>query len=333
MIYSPPVQHADHTLGVTAGSFILARQSTRVDVKVSHGSADRGLRLAAFPLSNKPLLRSIFVYNDPSYPTANTIPTVGEGVFDNLAGELVSRNYPFPVVAVKADSLRDTLMAIADANHRTVVLMTGVLPSTVFARNLDLVTPWVQAGGLIVWGGGAIGYWSGTHGQPLGSTNVVGETGTERLLGKGIVTYPSTTNRVASAQGELASALDVSYKFASSGVLRGSVLARGGLTLGWYSGGFSSVSYLPQGLGGYLIFGGEIPEEVAVSRDVAHILLAGAVYGAGPVAAMDINLATTNAVSVVAWELPFPAGKAGVMLVAFGTDPDSVFFYSQTVGQ
>jgi len=334
VLYSPPVQRLEQGLSVSVRSVHSTAQATSIQLAITHSSSDQSLQVAAFPLSSRSLRQpSIYVYADASYPTADVGPTVVLGVFDHVDGELLARHYTKPIVSVTANDLADVLRDTSKANERMVVIMTGVLPAVVFSSTVDLLSPWVKAGGLAAWGGATIGYWSGTSGRPLTAANAVGESGTKLLLGAGVVRYPTAFGRLGTAQSNFGSALNVSYRFTGVGVLRDSVLALGGLGFGWYSGPFSSVSYLPHGQGGYLIFGGEIPDEVPVSVDLATIVLSDPIDSAGPVAAERIKLTDIPSRSTVDWSLPFASPSDGIMLVAFDPNPDGVYFFRQVIGQ
>jgi hypothetical protein len=269
------------------------------------------------------------VYDDSRFPAADVAPTVPQGIFDHLSAELAARHYDPPVVPVSAEALANVLMDTARAPGRVVVMMTGVLPANVFSKNADLVSPWVQAGGVAVWGGGAIGYWTGRNGQPLSVDDALGEAGTQRLLGSNVVQYPTTFGRLGDVPSAFASALDESYNFTGAGVLLASITAHGGLDLGWDSGPFTSVAYLPRGLGGFLIFGGEVPDEASVSVDLARILMSGAIFGTGQAASKHLTLAGSATAEKVDWKLPFPATNSGIMLVAFDPSPDALYFFKR----
>jgi hypothetical protein len=271
------------------------------------------------------------VYDDSRFPAANVAPTVPQGIFDHLSAELAAREYQPSVVAISADGLANVLRHTATAPGRIVVMMTGVLPANVFSGDADLLSPWVQAGGVAVWGGGAIGFWSGRNGQALSTDDALGEAGTQRLLGSNAVLYPTTFGRLGDVQSPLASALDLTYNFAGAGVLLGSVVARGGLDLGWDSGQFTSVAYLPRGLGGFLMFGGEIPDEASVSVDLARILMSGALYGTGQAASQHLTLTGSATGETVDWRLPFAAPIGGIMLVAFDPSPDALYFFKRQI--
>jgi hypothetical protein len=333
VVYSPPIQRIENSLTVSGQSVRQSDQSTTVRLAIS-GASNQDVRVVAFPLSDKTVRQpSVFAYDDASFPVAGVGPLVAQGVPDHVDGELLAHHYAGSFSRVTASELAAVFRDAGDAGDRVVVVMTGVFPATVFSSKVDLVSPWVQAGGTIVWGGGTIGYWSGVAGQMLSANDAVGEAGTERLLGSGVVQYPTVFGRAGTSQSSFGSALDVSYRFASVGVLRDPVLARGGLALGWYSGPFSSVSYLPRGQGGYLIFGGEILDEASASVDLMRILLSGAIYAAGPVASREVRLSRAKPSSVIDWELRFAAPKAGVMLVAFDPNPDSIYFSRSVIGR
>ena len=113
----------------------------------------------------------------------------------------------------------------------------------------------------------------------------------------------------------------------------GSVIAHGGLDLGWDSGQFTSVAYLPRGSGGFLMFGGEIPDEASVSVDLARMLMSGAIYGTGQVASKHLTLAGSTTAETVDWRLPFPAPRGGIMLVAFDPSPDALYFFKRKINR
>lgn len=332
VIYSAPVKQAEHTLQIGVASIQSTSLSTSLRLNVAHASSDSDVRLLAFPLAKSPSnSRSVFVYDDAAYASAGVSPATVQGIFDHLTGELAARQYAKPVVGLSATGLVDVLKATSQAGDRVVVMMTGALPSRAFSRQIDLLSPWVEAGGLVIWGGGAIGFWSGVAGKPLTATNVIGESGTERLIGRGVLRYPTRFGLIGGTQSAFANALGISYRFSGVGMLWDSVVAQGGLNLGWSSGAFSSVSYLPHGRGGYLIFGGEILDEGAVSVDVVRILLANAIYGTGQVVARDLQLSGIPQSSVVKWDVPFPAPQNGIMFVAFDPNRDGVYFSSHTL--
>ncbi len=332
VISSSPVQRAEQGLSVDAKSASRTDQASTLHLTISHGSPDQDLDVAAFALADKPVRQlSVYVYDDFRFPAADVAPTVPQGIFDHLSGELVVRHYAQPVVAVSAEGLANVLLNTAAAPGTVVVMMTGVLPANVFTSSKDLLSPWVEAGGVAVWGGGTIGFWSGRNGHELSTNDALGEAGTERLLGSNVVEYPTAFGRLGNVQSAFASALGLAYNFTGAGVLLSSVIAHHGLDLGWDSGQFTSVAYLPRGSGGFLIFGGEIPDETSASVDLARILMSGVIYASGAVASKHLTLATSD--MTVDWKLPFLTPNAGTMFVAYDPSPDALYFVKHVINR
>jgi len=337
VLFSPPVQTHVQTLATTAQIERVNSDSTTLEVKITHGTADENLRLVAFPRPPAGLgYRTVFVYYDGAYPTASVNPLASQGVIDNLAGELLIRHYPRSVFPMSAATLVDILRRTTDASSEAIVAMTGVMPSNTFSRGVDLLTPWVRAGGLLIWGGATIGYYSGVEGRSLATIPAkngpsLGESGIEQILGKGIVAYPWASQRVATNRSDAASAFGLTYQFASAGIKSGAALARGGKVLGWYTDQYSSVTFLPVARGGYLIFGGEVLDAALISRDIAQLLASGVQYGSGQIAARDIRLSDLRETAVVRWPLPFGASTSGVTFIAFDPRPDGAFFYQREI--
>jgi len=332
VISSSPFQRAEQGLSVEVTSTSLTDKASSFHLMVSHGSPKQPLDLAAFALGKRPVRQlSVYVYEDSRFPVADVAPTVPQGIFDHLSGELATRHYEASVAAVSAEDLARVLKDTTTAAGRVAVMMTGVIPANVFSSNVDLLTPWVQAGGLAVWGGGAIGFWSGENGQSLSTDDALGDAGTQRLLGSNVVEFPTTFGSRGDVESAFASALDLNYNFTGAGVFLDAIAAHGGLDLGWDSAQVTSVAYLPRGLGGFLIFGGEIPDEASVSVDLARILMSGAIYGTGQAASRHLTLSGSAAGQTVDWALPFPTPTSGLMLVAFDPSPDALYFYRRQI--
>jgi hypothetical protein len=125
-------------------------------------------------------------------------------------------------------------------------MMTGVFPAVAFSKTADLVTTWVRAGGLVVLGEASIGYFSALSGGTLANAGVVGlgERGTERLIGKGVLQFPWVNQRAGEVESSFAAALGVTFKFTGARIQRNAVLSREGLVLGWYAGSSPSVAFI-----------------------------------------------------------------------------------------
>jgi hypothetical protein len=336
LIYSPPVESLQRNIEVRVQALTFAQDTSTLQVSISADYRPQSIRFAAFPLLTSNIRQpNVFVFNDAQFPTAGVVATAVQGVFDHLAGELETREYSGTVNAITAPELAQVLSATNQASGRAIVLMTGVLPANVFSRKVDLLSPWVKAGGLVVWGGGTIGYYSCEQGQSLAASASLsyGEKGAQLLLGSGVATFPFIVQRTADTPSVFANALGINYRLTSAGIVRNKAIARGGLALGWLSGAYSSITYLPAGHGGYLLFGGEILDEGAVAQDLAQILLSSATAAFGPVTSTQVNLSRDQATASFNWSLPFVPGPAGIMVAAFDPDPNGVVFVRRVIAQ
>jgi hypothetical protein len=151
------------------------------------------------------------------------------------------------------------------------------------------------------------------------------------LLGANVVRYPSVSYRLGDTPSDFALAFGTSYQDTGAGVLRNPVLARGGVELGWSSGPFVSISFLPRGAGGYLIFGGAIVDEAPVAGDLARLLMGGAVYAAQSIDSRQVALPAAPGSLVIDWTVPFASPNDGIMLVAFDPNPDGIFLARLTL--
>jgi hypothetical protein len=332
---SPPVSTHVRTLSADARIGALDSHSVTLAVRITHGAADEKLHLVAFPApAASAEERRVYVYYDGAYPTASVDPLAAQGIIDNLAGELLVRHYSQSIVPISEASLVDVLQRTQDATSEVIVAMTGVMPSSVFSRGVDQLTPWIRAGGLLVWGGAAIGYYAASKNQALSSAPLrngpsLAERGTEMILGAGIATFPWHPQRSATMTSPVGSALGIQFQLTSGGIKSGAVLARGGQILGWYDSQYSSVTYLPLGAGGLLIFGGEILDAASVSRDVAHLLVSRAIYGSGQIAAKDIRLSDIQSTAVIQWSLPFGPSNKGITFIAWDPASDGAFYFQR----
>src|ERR1700730_18082456 len=118
------------------------------------------MRLVAFPVLGPPARSNVVVFVDPRFPGPDSTPRGVQGVYDHLSAELRVRRDPRSVDAVNLAGLEAILADQTNAAERIIVMMTGSWPASVYSRSVDQVTPWVRAGGTLIWGGDAIGYYS-----------------------------------------------------------------------------------------------------------------------------------------------------------------------------
>lgn len=311
---------------VQVGEVAAMGGGTQVTGSVSLASDENGVRLLAVPVSTTPVDRQVTIYIDPRYPMSGSDLRTTQGVFDHLSAELAIRRYPHPVTSTDATGLRNLFDDIGQASSRAVVVTTGVLPATVFSRQVDLVKPWVDAGGLLIWGGAPIGYYSGRPGgvlDPADSRANLRDLGPVLLLGPGTVNVHYAPGRQAAVPSAIASALDLEYRSTSGGVLAAAVGTAGATILGWADDFYSSLTSFGVGRGTILVFGGDIFDEVAVAHDLTLVLMTNVLDASGPLAYRDVS---GHASAVTPFRLSVPGVAAGLLsIAAFDPAPEGVY--------
>jgi hypothetical protein len=305
----------------------VARDRTGVRV-IAQGGVDRAtqhLRLVAVPVKDtRP--KNIAVYVDDAYPTRGSDQRTAKGIFDHLHAELVFQRYRGRVAEIDASGFAGALRDIRSAPHTIIVAMTGMFPVAVFSTTADLVSPWVKAGGTLVWGGTPVGAWSA---PPRASTISgpddvsLGPQGVERLLGPGLLGTPPDLRRYAFQRTPTAAALDLDYQDTGVSLLDTGLRAHRRM-IGWTSSGRSSISVVRRGRGSFVLFEGPIFYEEIVVRDLSRLILAGVLSATGPIRWRDVNPSVVARHSGFAWN--FSVGSGPVVVSLLDPAPDGVVF-------
>jgi hypothetical protein len=304
-----------------------------LDLRVRPGPAQEAMRLVAFPVLAPPARSNVLVFVDPRYPGPDSSSRGVQGVYDHLSAELRVRGDSRSVVAADLDGLQAILADRANAAERIIVMMTGSWPASVYSRSVDQVTPWVRAGGTLIWGGDAIGYYS-VHASTIFDPSDDAsrrDPGPPAFLGSDIVELGKQTGRNATQATTFAQALDLQFSSTAVGVRTKKLEAAGGRALGYTAGGYSSISELPVGQGRILMFSGDTYNEVPLAHDIAILLLTGALETAGDVNFRQLGSQDLSKSSEVRWEYPSYGQRGSMILVGFDPSPEGVFFSRELV--
>ena len=296
----------------------VVRDTTGISVR-AQGGVDRGtqrLRLVAIPvMDTRP--KNIAVYIDDAYPVRGTDQRTAKGIFDHLKAELMLQRYPGRLAQIDAAAFARALRDIRSAPNTIIVAMTGMFPAGVFSTTTDLVSPWVAAGGTLVWGGTPVGASSAPP-----SANTIsnpgdisaGPQGVERLLGPGFVGTPPDLRRYAVRRTPMARALGLGYQDTGVSLLDTGTRAHRE-TIGWASSGRSSISLVRRGRGSFVLFEGPIYFEEIVVRDITRLILAGGLSATGPIHWLDVDPSTLARASGFVWRVPVKRGPVIVALL------------------
>lgn len=242
------------------------------------------------PVEEVPQDLPVYVFYDAGYPTVGTDWIFSAMLQSHLNAELRLRGYSDAAKLVNATELESILLTEEPA---ILIIASGGFPSNVFSKDLNLVKPWIDSGGILIWFGFYIGYYSLERGMKKEDITAdmpqnPRENGSKEFGLEGFFEYLELkdTPDVASYSLPISEALEVNYDLIQQAPLLDMVLARNGLVLGKIGGQTpsrfrSSVSMIPVGLGKIILFGFFLMQSLAsngpedAAWDIAQILCSG----------------------------------------------------------
>jgi hypothetical protein len=242
------------------------------------------------PVGEEPRDLPVFVFYDTDYPTVGTDWNLIAILQGHLDAQLRLRGYLNKAILVNATELEDTLLK---KERAVLIIASGGFPSNVFSKSVNLVKPWVDSGGILVWFGWYIGYYSLDKG--LKEEDITADmpqnpqdNGSKMLGLDGFFEYTDKNPEVALNPSPVSIGLDVTYDLILQAPLLNMVWAKGGLVLGKTGGQTAlslrpSVSMIPVGLGKIIIFGFFLMQSLTLNGpelaawDIAQILCSGIV--------------------------------------------------------
>jgi hypothetical protein len=255
-----------------------------------HANTMLDVKILLIPAIEEPVFDlPIHIFYDLSYPAIHTSWTNVQMLYTSLEGVLHLRGFKGTLDLVSAKELEDLM----SYKEKTVIIMaSGSFPANVFSKDIDLVTPWLDSGGILLWFGWFPGFFTVYKGQVENATFAIlpqqpREEGVNRLgLGGYVEMGPfNGTLETAEDSSYLSNLLEINYNLIQDGLLT-DCLSQGGLILGKTGGNpaKSSVSVIPVGMGKMVVFGFFVlgsyvlngPELSAM--DVAQILDSGILY-------------------------------------------------------
>jgi hypothetical protein len=242
------------------------------------------------PLSTLPQDLPVYVFYDTEYPTVATDWTFSAMLQAHLNGELRLREYSNETRLASAAELQDIFVKKEPA---VVIMASGAFPSNLFSKETNLVKPWVDSGGVLIWFGFHIGFYvveKGMKSEDIRDNMTQNPRGDgSRQLGlDGFFEYLEMKDNpsIATFSSPISEALEISYDLIQQAPLLDIVWAKNGLVLGKIGGENplkfrSSVSMIPMGAGKFVIFGFFLMESLTLNGpelaawDLAQILCSG----------------------------------------------------------
>lgn len=306
-------------------------------------------KVVVTPVEEIPHDLPVFVFYDTDYPTVYTDWILSAVLLGYLQAELYLRDYSSGVSFANASELED----IMSTNKSAIVVMaSGGFPSCVFSKETNLVKPWIESGGVLVWLGDYIGWYVLEKGMKKEqitynmSQNFQTNGSTELGL-EGFFDYypPESAPKVGNYSSSLSDVLDTTYDFIQYAPLVRMVEGAGGVVLGKIGGEDqfnlrSSISMVPVGTGKIIIFGFFLMPSLAwdgpqlVAWDVAQILCSGVLQmnpGSAPWQ-RSYNLAHAETKTDVS-NLSADSNVVGFVILEYTTEQsDGVLFYRRFIG-
>lgn len=289
-----------------------------------------------FYYTNRPTMPlDIYLYFDAAYPYSFSDVTDWYGISQHLDALGNQRGIAVDVRVIDAAGLASFLTQ--PPSQSTVLIMaSGVFPDTVFTTSTNLVTPWIEAGGTLVWSGDKIGTYSGVPGVPLKypSPSNPGTNGTRQfvnlsLFGTSNTSYP-TPSLAATLLG-----LNYSAAVHFDDLNVSGVQTFGGVTLGNLNGGYTNIASLPLGNGTLVYFGGPTISAQTMAYYIFNILQSGAEgFAFSPFDSVTVTLApsaeSTASIHSLLPALPEGYTSNDVFVCAFGFQTDYGGVFAQT---
>jgi len=209
-------------------------------------------------------IERIMLYYDSNYPS-HYINDFLEDKVRLMIAEFKVRNSPEVVVA-NALEVRETLITenAEGTYHTALIMMTGVLPDTIYNATVDCpIVDWLNGGGVLYWIGDALGMYKGTRGgHILDRYPGYGEIffgGTDDILVPGLAGFAQDKSQ----NSEIASALNIEYNIITFGI--DTSYLDNYLSIGYTDGTFDSLllTKFHSGEGMIVMFGGPTSTDAA----------------------------------------------------------------------
>ncbi len=295
----------------------------RLHVRVTGVQDLASMHFVAVPIARPGPDREVSVFLDGSYPIAGSSRSTLLGFPYHLRADARLARYGGAIDTVDAAALATELRDTARASRRVITVLAGAFPRSVLSTRTDLVTPWVRAGGVLVWGGDVIGYYSARPHRalnPLDRANLR-DRGPTRLLGPASVRPPVDAQSLGTLPTSAAHALGLSYDRTGTAVSTDFAVSIGGAALGWDDGAFDSIVSVPRGNGAYLVFGGGIDDEAMVAQDLVRILSSRLVDASGTPTFPDTQFEHRSDGTVLQASLAAPAATRFVRISLLDASP------------
>ncbi len=218
----------------------------------------------------------IYFYYDGNYPSSWASATDWFGLSQHLDAVFAFRHSPSFITILNATGLQQFLLS--DSGQGAILICaSGVLPYLVFSKSLNLVSPWINRGGTLIWVGDKIGFYSGRPGVELSYTSPSnpGLSGVASFVN--ISWFGSDINSTFPVESSFANAFDVNYSTALAGDTLSieKLESNGGYVMGNVQNGLTTIGAWREGNGSIILFGGPTTNDQELAIAIANIVCSG----------------------------------------------------------
>jgi len=242
------------------------------------------------PVRTNPKDLPVYVFYDVDYPAVGTDWVLVAMLQAHLKAELTLRGYESAIKLVNAEELKTILLA---GEQAILIMASGAFPSNILSRDVNLIKPWIDSGGVLIWFGFYVGYYVVDKGMTKADIKDddprnLRQNGSKLLGLENYFEYLELTDNplVADYSSPISEALGTSYDLIQQASFLHMVWADNGLVLGKIGGEEpsrfrSSISMVPRGRGRIVLFGFFLMQSLALNGpesaawDIAQILSSG----------------------------------------------------------
>lgn len=233
--------------------------------------------------------KDVYIYFDPDYQLALIDKKGVNGIINHLTAELTLRNYKGNIKIIDAKMLKRLLKNKESTYDSILIVPTGAFPENVYNLQENLVKPWVESGGILIWTTSQFGYYSAKKtSKPINYLDPwhPGMRGEEYFFGKKNIIAINDRFKDGSIPTNIAKGLNLEYKSVYRGIYLKWLKELNGTPLGYLDrDGSVSIAMIPLGKGEIIIFGGDFASGRSInyvrkiSKDIAQIIVSGVTFG------------------------------------------------------
>ena len=302
----------------------------------NEGARRAEVRVALIPFNQSRHDLPIYFYFDDSYPLVLTSVNAYLGLYNFLTSDLAEKNIQNTIQIVDAKGLAEKM-----ENDRSIIIMSsGVLPDTVYSQSRNLVTQWLESGGIMFWLGDGFGYYYAAEDEEIKDDpehGKIGWEGQEKILGKnylfGEISEPVEKSS-ADAATQVSKALGLKYRYTTTGAVLSELAKNNASSIGFdkiLNDNFSrsSISFIPVGKGKLILFGSGILEKQRdVSWDITQIISSNLIFASYPEAKYENVTLEPKAAKVVDLKILTKDAKGATILI-FNDKNEVDYFYAK----